>query len=412
MKKLSLLKYFTFYSLIAFLFTGFSLILFINGHMVNDKINSMEQMTHISLDYIVEPELSSADYNATLSKEKFNVLNMKIQHFAESENILGIKIWNPSNLVIYSKNNTVIETKVNNKINLDEAIKNKQNYLISKDLVNGKTIKVIRIYLPIQINNSILGVYEIIKPYDEIDMHIKPVIRNISIIVFSGLIILYLLLIKIMYDSSIKMLKQNEALIHKSNDLEEAYSKLNSSYKSTILALSKAIDARDKYTAGHSERVTNLSLKIGQALNLSSDQLNVLEIAALFHDVGKIGIPDKVLNKPGKLTDEEFNQIKEHPSIGVDILKTIEFLDKTLPMIFHHHEKYKGNGYPSGISGDSIPLESRIICVADSYDAMTSDRPYRKGMPHNIAVDELIKFKGIQFDPQIVDTFIKINIEE
>ncbi|NOW22496.1 HD-GYP domain-containing protein [Clostridium butyricum] len=306
MKNLSLLKYFTFYSLIAFLFTGFSLILFINGHMVNDKINSMEQMTHISLDYIVEPELSSADYNATLSKEKFNVLDMKIQHFAESENILGIKIWNPSNLVIYSKNNTVIETKVNNKINLDEAIKNKQNYLISKDLVNGKTIKVIRIYLPIQINNSILGVYEIIKPYDEIDMHIKPVIRNISIIVFSGLIILYLLLIKIMYDSSIKMLKQNEALIHKSNDLEEAYSKLNSSYKSTILALSKAIDARDKYTAGHSERVTNLSLKIGQALNLSSDQLNVLEIAALFHDVGKIGIPDKVLNKPGKLTDEEF----------------------------------------------------------------------------------------------------------
>lgn len=412
MKKLSLLKYFTFYSLIAFLFTGVSLILFINNHMVNDKINSMEQMTHISLDYIVEPELSSADYNATLSKEKFNVLDMKIQHFAESENILGIKIWNPSNLVIYSKNNTVIETKVNNKINLDEAFKNKQNHLISKDLVNGKTIKVIRIYLPIQINNSILGVYEIIKPYDEIDMHIKPVIRNISIIVFSGLIILYLLLIKIMYDSSIKMLKQNEALIHKSNDLEEAYSKLNSSYKSTILALSKAIDARDKYTAGHSERVTNLSLKIGQALNLSSDQLNALEIAALFHDVGKIGIPDKVLNKAGKLTDEEFKQIKEHPSIGVDILKTIGFLDKTLPMIFHHHEKYKGNGYPSGISGEDIPLESRIICVADSYDAMTSDRPYRKGLPHNVAVDELIKYKGIQFDPQIVDAFLQINIKE
>lgn len=412
MKKLSLLKYFTFYSLIAFLFTGFSLILFINGHMINERIDSIEQMTHMALDYIVEPELSSTDYNAYLSKEKFNVLDMKLQHFIESENILGIKIWNVNNSVIYSNNISIIETEDNNKTNLDEAFTNKQNYLVSNDLVNGKATKVIKIYLPIQINSSIVGVYEVVKSYDEIDMHMKPVIRTISIIVFSGLLILYLLLTKIMYDSSIKILKQNEALIHKSNDLKEAYSKLNSSYKSTVLALSKAIDARDTYTAGHSERVTNLSLKIGQALNLSSNQLNVLEIAALFHDVGKIGIPDKVLNKPGKLTDEEFNQIKEHPSIGIDILKTIEFLDKTLPMILHHHEKYDGNGYPLGISGEAIPLESRIICVADSYDAMTSDRPYRKGLPHTVAVDELIKFKGIQFDPEIVDAFLKINVEE
>jgi HD-GYP domain-containing protein (c-di-GMP phosphodiesterase class II) len=413
MKKLSLLRYFAFYSLISFLFTGVSLILFINRHMTNERIDSMEQITHVALDYIVEPELSSTDYNAGLSKEKSDVLDMKFQHFIESENVLGIKIWNTSNSVIYSKNDRLIETKANNnKTNLDEAFANNQNYLVSNDLVNGKAAKVIKIYLPIQINNSIVGVYEIIKPYDEIDMHMKPVIRVISIIVFSGLLILYLLLTKIMYNSSIKMLKQNDALIHKSNDLKEAYSKLNSSYKSTVLALSKAIDARDTYTAGHSERVTNLSLKIGQALNLPQDQLNVLEIAALFHDVGKIGIPDKVLNKPGKLTDEEFNQIKEHPSIGVDILKTIDFLDKTLPMILHHHEKYKGNGYPSGISGEAIPLESRIICVADSYDAMTSDRPYRKGLPHDVAVNELIKFKGIQFDTQIVDAFLKINIEE
>jgi len=411
MKKLPLLKYFTFYSLIAFLFTGVSLLLFINSHMVNDKIDFMEQMTHIALEYIVEPELSTTDYNAALSKEKFNVLDMKLQHFTESENILDIKIWNASNLVIYSKNNTIIETKVTNKANFDEAFKNKQNYIISNDLVNGKTIKVIKIYLPIEINNSIVGVYEIIKFYDEIEMHMKSVIRTISILVFFGLLILYLLLIKIMYDSSMKMLKQNEALIKNSDDLKKAYSKLNLSYKSTILALSKAIDARDTYTAGHSERVTQISLKIGQAIGLSSEQLNVLEIAALFHDVGKIGIPDQVLNKPGKLTDEEFNQIKEHSSIGVDILKSIEFLDDTLTIILHHHEKYDGSGYPSGISGEAIPLESRIICVADSYDAMTSDRPYRTGLPQSVAVDELIKFKGIQFDPIIVDAFLKIDYE-
>lgn len=412
MKNLSLLKYFTFYSAIAFLFTGFSLIFFINDHMINDQINSIEEVTHVSIDYIVEPELSPADYSTTLSKEKFNALDAKIQHFAESENILDIKIWNTNNLVIYAMNNTVIETKDSNRTNFDKAFANNENYLISNDLVDGKVTKVLKIYIPIEMNNSIVGVYEVVKPYGEIDEHMQQVIRTISILVFSGLLILYLLLTKIIYASSIKILKQNEALINKSNDLEEAYSKLNSSYKNTVLTLSKAIDARDRYTAGHSERVTYLSLKIGQALNLSSEQLNVLEIAALFHDVGKIGISDEVLNKPGKLTDEEFNQIKEHPSIGVDILKTIDFLDNALPMILHHHEKYNGNGYPSGISGEAIPFESRIICVADSYDAMTSDRPYRKGMAHAVAVDELIKYKGIQFDPEIVDIFLKINIEE
>ena len=271
MNKLPLLKYFTIYSLIAFLITGFSLILFINSHMINERIDSIEQMTHLALDYIVEPELSTEDYNATLSKQKFNILDVKLQHISDSENILGIKIWNKSSLLIYSKSNMIMGTKGNNKANLDDAFKNKQNYLISKDLFNGKAIKVIKIYLPIQVNNSIVGVYEIIKPYAEIDMHMKPVIRTISIIVFLGLLILYLLLIKIMYDSSIKMLKQNEALIHKSFDLKEAYSKLNRSYKSTVLALSKAIDARDMYTAGHSERVTKISLKIGEALGLSSD---------------------------------------------------------------------------------------------------------------------------------------------
>lgn len=408
MKNLPLLKYFTFYSLIAFIFTGVSLLLFINSHMINSQINSMEQVTHLALDYIVEPELSIHDYKTTLSKEKFNVLDVNLKHITESENILSTKIWNTSDSVIYSKNSNVIEIKVNKKSNLDEAFKNKPNYLVTNVLVNGKNIKVVKIYSPIEVNNSIVGVYEVIKPYAEIKLHMKPVIRNISMIVFSGLLILYLLLLKIMYNSSMKMLKQNEVLIHKSTDLKEAYYKLNLSYKSTVLALSKAIDARDTYTSGHSERVTQISLKIGQALALSPDKLDTLEIAALFHDVGKIGIPDQILNKPGKLTDEEFNKIKEHPSIGVDILKTIEFLDKTLPMILHHHEKYGGGGYPLGISGDSIPLESRIICVADSYDAMTSDRPYRNGLPHNVAIDELIKFKGIQFDPIIVETFLKI----
>jgi hypothetical protein len=211
--------------------------------MVNDKMDSIEKLENLTLYSTVVPELSTKDYNTTLSKEKFDILDMKLTHLATNENILNFKIWNANNLAIYSNNDTIIETKVNNKTNLDEAFKNKQNHLISNVLVNGKNIKVIKIYLPIEVNKSIVGIYEIIKPYAEIEMHMKTIIRTISIIIFSGLLILYLLLVKIMYYSSMKMLNQNEALIHKSNDLTEAYSNLNLSYKSTILALSKAVDA-------------------------------------------------------------------------------------------------------------------------------------------------------------------------
>jgi len=135
--------------------------------------------------------------------------------------------------------------------------------------------------------------------------------------------------------------------------------------------------------------------------------LDKLEISALFHDIGKLGVPDSILLKPGKLDELEFQKIKEHPTIGVNILKNIEFLKGSFPIILHHHERYAGNGYPDGISGKDIPLEARILCVADTYDAMTSDRPYRKALPHEEAVAEIIRFKGSQFDPEIVDAFLK-----
>lgn len=411
MKKLKLLKYFTIYSLIAFIFTGTVLVIFIANHMKNDKINSIEQITHLTLYSIIEPELSSNEYSETLPKEKTNILDNKLNHIFESENILGINIWNKNEKIIYSNNKNIIETSVSNQKIFNETYNGDDNYLITNVQYRNKDTKVIKIYLPITVNNSTVGIYEVIKPYDEIQMHMMEVTKISAIVVFSGLIVLYLLLLKIVYNSSITMVKQNETLIRNANDLKTAYSKLNLTYKSTILAISKAIDARDQYTAGHSERVAKISLAIGQVLALSNDQLETLELAALFHDVGKIGIPDYILNKPGKLTDEEFNKIKEHPSIGVDILKTIDFLSQALPMILHHHEKLGGGGYPDGISGRDIPFESRIICIADSYDAMTSDRPYRKGLPHEVAVKELLKYRDIQFDSAIVDAFLKINIE-
>lgn len=241
-----------------------------------------------------------------------------------------------------------------------------------------------------------------------IDFHIIELNKIIFLVMFFGLLILYLLLMKIIYDASKTLMFQNKKLLEQKEALELSYQKLNYSYKCTILTLSSAVDARDPYTAGHSKRVTESSLKIGVNMGFDEDQLNKLELAALFHDIGKLGIPDTILLKPGKLTNEEFEYIKKHPAIGVKILYNIDYLNDIQPMILHHHEKYTGNGYPEGISGPDIPIESRIIAVADSYDAMTTDRPYRKALSHADAMKEIIKCKGAQFDPNVTDAFVSL----
>ncbi len=266
-------------------------------------------------------------------------------------------------------------------------------------------------YEPIVFDNIVYGVFEVSKPYSEISEHMTMINRTITIIMFFGLLILYLFLIKIISNASKTLILQNNTLSNQKVKLEESYSKLNLNYRNTVSTLSKAVDARDTYTAGHSERVSKIALKIGEKLGLSNDSLETLELAALFHDIGKIGIPDIVLNKPDRLTNEEFEKIKEHPRIGLEILKNIDFLKPILPIILYYHEKFSGRGYPEGIEGNLIPLESRIIALADTYDAMTSNRPYRNSLSHESAVTEIIKYKGIQFDPIITEAFLEIENE-
>lgn len=263
--------------------------------------------------------------------------------------------------------------------------------------------------LGVLISNHARGVFEVYIPYDKVKQHIDMLNRIITLVMFAGLLILYLFLLKIIHNASNTLVSQNRSLQEQKGALEKSYAALNSTYKNTVTTLSKAVDARDPYTAGHSERVATISLEIGKELRLSKERLETLEISALFHDIGKLGVPDNILLKPGKLDELEFQKIKEHSSIGVNILKDIDFLKDTLPIILHHHEQYSGNGYPCRISGQDIPLEARIICVADTYDAMTSDRPYRKGLSHEDAIAEITKFKGIQFDPEIVDGFLSID---
>ncbi|MFA6290420.1 MAG: HD domain-containing phosphohydrolase [Victivallales bacterium] len=183
--------------------------------------------------------------------------------------------------------------------------------------------------------------------------------------------------------------------------------KLERSYHDTIVALSNSVEARDHYTVGHTWRVTNFALQMAKAMGWTEEQLKTCEIGGVLHDVGKIAIEDSILCNPGRLTDEEFAKMKVHPEKGARMMRDIPFLKSVIPYCLYHHERYDGHGYPFQMSGDKIPIEGRLIAVADTFDAMTSNRPYRKGLDPELAVAELEKGKGTQFDPECVDALVR-----
>ncbi len=192
--------------------------------------------------------------------------------------------------------------------------------------------------------------------------------------------------------------------------LQQAYRVLKKAHLDSVKVLAEAIDAKDPYTRGHSDRVRRMSLKIAARLGFNDERLESLEYGALLHDIGKIGIRDEILQKPGALNSEEYQSIQEHPLIGVKIVEGIEFFKDKIPMIRHHHERFDGKGYPDGLAGEAIPLEARIIAVPDAFDAMTSVRPHSKSKPLREVLTELERGKDAQFDPKILTIFLQDRV--
>lgn len=201
-----------------------------------------------------------------------------------------------------------------------------------------------------------------------------------------------------------------ELVEERTGKLQQAYRFLKKSHLDSVKVLAEAIDAKDPYTRGHSDRVKRMSLAIARQMDFSEERLETLEYGALLHDIGKIGIKDEILQKQGPLNGEEYEYIKEHPLIGVKIVEGVEFFKDKIPIIRHHHENYDGTGYPDGLAGEAIPLESRIISLPDAFDAMTSARPHRGVMPLQDVLAELERFRGKQFDPKVLEVFLQERI--
>ncbi len=191
-------------------------------------------------------------------------------------------------------------------------------------------------------------------------------------------------------------------------DNARLYDDLRSLFYNTVETLVRTIQAKDQYTAGHSTRVSRYSLMIADKLGMSTKEKHQLYLAAMLHDIGKIGVPDDLLNRPGKLSESEMERVRSHVQVGASMIEMLGEMHEIVPLIRHHHECYDGSGYPDGLKGEQIPLVSRIIAVADMYDAMTSDRPYRKRRSHQFAVDEIIKASGVQIDPKVAEAFLDV----
>ncbi len=244
-----------------------------------------------------------------------------------------------------------------------------------------------------------LGAFDyLMKPFD---------LRQVEAVVKRALEYHELVVAKRRYENHLEELVEQRTI-----ELDRALNSLEGAYRSTLKALTSALETRDSETHGHSERVVSYSLRLGREYGLNSEQMKSLEFGSLLHDIGKIGVPDAILRKPAKLTDAEWERMREHPLHGQQILRGIEFLQGAARVVAQHHEKWDGSGYPLGLSGEDIDLCARIFSVADAFDAITSDRVYRRGKSYEAAAQELDDWAGRQFDPKVVKAFHRVPRED
>ena len=240
-----------------------------------------------------------------------------------------------------------------------------------------------------------LGAFDyLMKPFD---------LRQVEAVVKRALEHHYLIVAKQRYEDQLE-----ELVEQRTAELDRALGSLEDAYRSTLKALTAALETRDSETNGHSERVVTYSLRLGREYGLGSDEMKALEFGSLLHDIGKIGVPDAILRKPSKLTEDEWVRMREHPGHGQQILRGIEFLKGAARVVAQHHEKWDGTGYPLGLRGEDIDICARIFAVADAFDAITSDRVYRRGKSYEAAAQELDDWAGRQFDARVVRAFHRV----
>ncbi len=267
---------------------------------------------------------------------------------------------------------------------------------------------VVEVYAPIRAGGQVVGAYEIYADSAPLERSIADRKRQIWAATAAVFLLLWVVLFLLVRGASRTLRRQTETLRERSLALMESYRLLEASSLEAVESLNATVEAKDVYTAGHSQRVQELALALGQELRLGAESLDALRFGALFHDIGKLAVPDSILTKPDRLTDEEYDVIKRHSADGARIVGKLGRLRPAVAVIQHHHERWDGNGYPDRLAGKAIPIEAAIVALCDAWDAMTTDRPYQRALSFEEAFAEVRNGRGSQFHPDVVDAFVAL----
>lgn len=347
---------------------------------------------------------------ATLPPEKRAEIDQVVAREGSQRYAL-VKIWTPEGNVLYSTERELIGQHFNLQGN--DGLRHALQGEVAADFSDLSKPEndderqlgfshLLEVYTPLRDGNGqVVGAFEIYRDGELVASHI----RSLRMILVGGLMPALLLiwgaLYSLIHQAGVSLRQRNEAL-HAAEHARQA------TLRGALTALSDAVEAKDAYTGGHIERVSEYAHAIAVALGVTGEELRAIEFGALLHDIGKLGIPDNILLKPGPLDADERRIMETHAAKGQHILRSVPALDSLGQIVRHHHERWDGKGYPDGLEGESIPVGARVIAVVDTYDAITTDRPYRAGRSHEVAVAELQRVSGSQFDPRVVAALVAL----
>ena len=361
----------------------------------------------------VTARLSPGQLASPLAGDELAAFDQYVRENVLSPRTLRLNLWNGEGTIVYSSTPALIGSRVPENPGLIEALGGQTFTRIEDADVEASSTeegtagvegasKLVEMYVPISFGDGgmTLGAIEVNRDYSPIASHIAALQKTVFLGIAAALTVLYVALLILVRRGSETLRRQQAALECRTGELK-------SSYDSIVAVLCSALDLRDNVTSGHAKRVSELASIVAWQLGLRKDEVRQMEKAAILHDIGKIGVADAVLRKPGPLDEFEWEEMRRHPELGYQILQGIDFLKDAADVVYAHHERFDGSGYPRGLKGEQIPLGARIFAVVDAYDAMTSHRPYRKAIPHHVAAEEIVRNAGSQFDPEVVKAFLE-----
>jgi putative nucleotidyltransferase with HDIG domain len=382
----------------------------LRNQALDDSSRSLSQY----VDGVLRPQLVRGD-EVHVSPRLPRQVNAQLRG---QPDIVSVKVWRPDATLVWTNRATErIGKQFPSALegDLGETIENRRAHASMEELHGDEdeaeralnVDHVVEVYAPILTENktTAIGAYEIYASAAHTESFIASGKRVIWIAVIAVFAALYAALAFLVGNASSTMQRQSITLRARSRELMESYRRLEKSSLEAIRSLNATVDAKDPYTAGHSARVQRIAVAVAEELGLPRERLDAVRLGGLFHDIGKIAVPDSILTKPGALDAEEFEAIKRHPADGAEIVSHFSRLHDAVPLIRHHHERWDGQGYPDRLAGPEIPADACLVGLADAWDAMTTDRPYRPALSVEEAAAEVRRCRGTQFSPTVVDAF-------